>query len=453
MDTPIYDFVKKYREASTLRLHMPGHKGNPLLGCEPMDITEIKGADELYHATGIIRQSEDNASALFGSQRTLYATGGSSQCIGAMVYLAMLQGGGKKCILAARNAHKAFLHACALLDLEVEWLYPTEDSSLCSCPVSPKQLEGVLQTMEELPFAVYLTSPDYLGGMADIQGISAVCKKFSTPLLVDNAHGAYLRFLPQSLHPLDLGADLCCDSAHKTLPVLTGGAYLHVSKQADSAFAHAGKQALSLFGSTSPSYLTLQSLDLCNRILSDNYQPRLTTCIQHINHLAFQLQKLGYALQHTDPLKLVLNGADIGMTGFALGEFLREWSIEPEFADEDSLVLMFTPENKEGDFLKILHALPPVVPRNGRENKSVLPTPGQQCISIREAMFSKRETLPVEHALGRICAAPAVSCPPAIPIAISGERITAEMISLFLLYGIGEIEVVMETSSQNRTLF
>lgn len=84
--------------------------------------------------------------------------------------------------------------------------------------------------MKRKPAAVYITSPDYLGNLADIGGMSDVCRKYGVLLIVDNAHGAYLHFLPKPEHPLDLGAEMCCDSAHKTLPVLTGGAYLHISQ-------------------------------------------------------------------------------------------------------------------------------------------------------------------------------------------------------------------------------
>ena len=86
--TPIVDFVRQYARSGTSRLHMPGHKGQPFLGCEAWDITEIKGADELYEAEGIIARSEANATALFGTARTYYSTEGSSQCIRAMLALA-----------------------------------------------------------------------------------------------------------------------------------------------------------------------------------------------------------------------------------------------------------------------------------------------------------------------------------------------------------------------------
>lgn len=447
MDTPIYDFVKEYQKKGAVRLHMPGHKGRPFLGCELFDITEIKGADDLYHPQGIIKQSEDNATQLFGSRRTFYTTGGSSQSIGAMVYLAMLHSKkrqDKQKILAARNAHKAFLHACALLDLNVQWVYPQQETTLCACPILPKQLDEILGSLEILPFAFYITSPDYLGGMADIMGLSEVCKKYGVPLLVDNAHGAYLRFLQPSLHPLDLGADMCCDSAHKTLPVLTGGGYLHVSKSALESFQEDGKKALSLFGSTSPSYLILQSLDLCNRALAEGYGDRILACQRDIDLLALKLHKKGYALHHVEPLKLVIQSGKMGILGHDLAERLRKSGIEVEFADADHLVFMFTPENKASDFEVAEDALEPVISQGVKAPRTVLPSRGEQVMSIRQAMFAKRCSALTQQSLGRICATPVVSCPPAIPIAISGERITQEMIDLFFLYGIEEIDVVVE---------
>ena len=219
MTTPVWDFLKGYRREG--RLHMPGHKGAGPLGCERWDITEVAGADSLYEASGIIAESEGNAAALFGSGATFYSTEGSSQCIKAMLFLALRHrpAGTPPVILAARNVHKSFVHAAALLDFEPLWLWPEEGtSSLCACPVTAEGLERALRALPAPPAAVYVTSPDYLGNLADISALAAVCHAHGTLLLADNAHGAYLRFLSPSLHPLDQGADLCCDSAHKTLP-------------------------------------------------------------------------------------------------------------------------------------------------------------------------------------------------------------------------------------------
>ena len=438
MNTPVADFVQRYAKAGTARLHMPGHKGRCFLGCEPWDITEIHGADALYEAEGILAESEQNAAALFGSQRTCYSTEGSSQCIRAMLYLAVAASGSHT-VVAARNVHRAFVSAAALLDLEIRWLWPEESRSLCGCPISPAQLEETLHSLPEPPAAVYLTSPDYLGGMAEIPALAQVCHQHGTLLLVDNAHGAYLRFLQPSLHPLDLGADLCCDSAHKTLPVLTGGAYLHLSPNAPAQLAPLAKSALGLFGSTSPSYLTLASLDLCNRYLAEGYPQRLAEAVERLAELREKLTAAGWRVEPSDPLRVTV-AAPRGVTGQELAGQLRRQGVECEYADRDFLVLMATPENTPEELAQAAAALGQC-PEEA--NPPQLPLArGERACSIRQAAFAPRETVDAAHSLGRVCGLPTVGCPPAIPIAVSGERITPEALALFAYYGIEQVEVL-----------
>ena len=438
MNTPVADFVQRYAKAGTARLHMPGHKGRCFLGCEPWDITEIHGADALYEAEGILAESEQNAAALFGSQRTCYSTEGSSQCIRAMLYLAVAASGSHT-VVAARNVHRAFVSAAALLDLEIRWLWPEESRSLCGCPISPAQLEETLNSLPEPPAAVYLTSPDYLGGMAEIPALAQVCHQHGTLLLVDNAHGAYLRFLQPSLHPLDLGADLCCDSAHKTLPVLTGGAYLHLSPTAPAQLAPLAKSALGLFGSTSPSYLTLASLDLCNRYLAEGYPQHLAEAVERLAELRERLTAAGWQVEPSDPLRVTV-AAPRGVTGQELAGQLRRQGVECEYADRDFLVLMATPENTPEE---LAHAAAALGQCPGEANPPQLPLArGERACSIREAAFAPRETVDAAHSLGRVCGLPTVGCPPAIPIAVSGERITPEALALFAYYGIEQVEVL-----------
>ncbi len=438
MNTPVADFVQRYAKAGTARLHMPGHKGRCFLGCEPWDITEIHGADALYEAEGILAESEQNAAALFGSQRTCYSTEGSSQCIRAMLYLAVAASGSHT-VVAARNVHRAFVSAAALLDLEIRWLWPEESRSLCGCPISPAQLEETLHSLPEPPAAVYLTSPDYLGGMAEIPALAQVCHQHGTLLLVDNAHGAYLRFLQPSLHPLDLGADLCCDSAHKTLPVLTGGAYLHLSPTAPAQLGPLAKSALGLFGSTSPSYLTLASLDLCNRYLAEGYPQRLAEAVERLAELRKRLTAAGWRVEPSDPLRVTV-AAPRGVTGQELAGQLRRQGAECEYADRDFLVLMATPENTPEELAQAAAALGQCP---GEANPPQLPLArGERACSIRQAAFAPRETVDAAHSLGRVCGLPTVGCPPAIPIAVSGERITPEALALFAYYGIEQVEVL-----------
>ncbi len=435
ISTPIVDFVRKYAKENKARFHMPGHKGVPFLGFESLDITEIQGADELYYADGIILQSEQNAASLYGTSRTVYSAGGSTQSIQAMLFAAYQRAEkNNPFVLAGRNAHKAFIYAAAKIGFDVEWLYPQENGGICSCNITAQEIEAKLISLSSKPFAVYITSPDYLGGMADIKSISEVCRKYNIPLLVDNAHGAYLAFCKENLHPIALGADMCCDSAHKTLPVLTGGSYLHCAKSNLYGFADSIKAATAVFGSTSPSYLILQSLDLCNKYIAEKIREDIEVCTAKADKIRRIMKDNGIENVSAEPLKITAVYPD--------AEHFRKFGIEPEYADGEFTVFMLSPFNSEDDFEKLAAAF-----SAGASPRPTLAIDrgfikSQARLSIREAVFAPSETVKTEKAVGRICAAPTVSCPPAIPLAVSGERITHEHIELFKAYEIEEIAVI-----------
>ena len=439
MDTPIFDFVQGYCSMLCTRLHMPGHKGVMLLGMESMDITEIPGADDLYHPTGIIAKSEANASRLFGYP-TIYSTEGSSQCIRAMLYLLTLHTGRRPVVAAARNVHKSFLSAAALLDLDVRWIWPSGAESYLSCEIDPAELDALFAA--EKHDALYVTSPDYLGNMADISALSEVCHRHGVLLLVDNAHGAYLRFLEPSQHPMDLGADICCDSAHKTLPALTGAAYLHISPKAPEVFLHRAKDAMAMFGSTSPSYLILQSLDLVNHQLENEIPATLAAYLSKVRLLRQELVEKGWDIVSDEPMKLTIRPKSHGFTGTQLIRILADEQVVCEFADLDHLVMMFSPNNSDtalNQIRKHIVNLPKFRPI--LENPPRV-SPCQQVLSIRQAMLSPSHQVPIAEAEGRILAEPGISCPPAVPILICGERITGEAIAAFQYYGITHCQVV-----------
>ena len=557
MKTPIYDFVKAYLDLRPARFHMPGHKGRGPLGCEELDLTEIPGADSLYEASGIIAESEANASRLFGCP-TFYSTEGSSHCIRAMLLLASQfchserseesvptvsdDGSGDEGeriatasvrtglamteskrfrVLAARNVHKSFLSAAALLDLDVAWLPVKADGSYLSADPTPETLDAALA--ETGARAVYLTCPDYLGFLPDLRPLARVCHARGALLLVDNAHGAYLRFLPESRHPMDLGADLCCDSAHKTLPVLTGGAYLHVKATGDGEREAAGfrqtspacrgggpptravegssrrqspsvdadtedgflaapgmtecesrtvRDALALFGSSSPSYLILQSLDLANPYL-EALPAKLAAFLPKVEALKARLTAAGWRPVGDEPLKLTLALSPAGTaktspacrgggpaarpvegclpstaasSGLALAAALEQQGIFCEFADPDYIVFMLSPAHTEEELARLEQALAgtalcrPAFGTNafaGGESG----VPASLC-SIREAMLAPAETVPAAESPGRVLARPGVSCPPAVPILMPGERITEAHAAAFERCGIQTVAVL-----------
>ena len=286
-------------------------------------------------------------------------------------------------------------------------------------------------------------APDYLGTSPDLAALAEVCRHWGVPLLVDNAHGAYLRFLQPSRHPLDLGAAMCCDSAHKTLPVLTGGAYLHVAKGAACPFEQDARQALSVFGSSSPSYLVLASLDACNAALAGDLPARLAVCADEMASLKRRLEGQGLPLRPGEPLKLVIDGAAAGTTGLALADRLRAGGVEPEFADEDVLVLMAAADTSRADLSKVAQALDGFQPGKPRAPLA-LPSPGPQAMSLREAMLAPQQKVAVVQAAGRVCGSTVVSCPPAIPMAMPGERLTEETAAFLERMGMDCISVVKE---------
>lgn len=442
MKTPIVSFLKSYQEKSPVRMHMPGHKGAGILGFEGMDLTEIYGADELFAAEGIIKESEQNASNLFGCP-TYYSTQGSTLCIQTMCTILCQDAkskGKKPKILAGRNAHRSFIHAAALLDFEIEWLYGNSD--YLSCKIHVEDLEKAI--IESLPTAVYLTNPDYLGNLLDIKSLASVCKKHNVLLAIDNAHGAYLRFLKDSLYPIDLGADLCCDSAHKTLPVLTGGAYLHLSDSLNQVWKNDVKHFMEYFSSTSPSYLIMASLDAANEVLDTTFKNSLFECIQRVDGLKNTLVQHGYTILSGEPMKITISTKEFGYTGNEIANLLMECDIYPEFYDSDYIVLMPSPYNTKDDLKRLETCLCGIEGKPILVNKPPKLEQSKKAMNVRQALFSSSITLDVSKSLGQVCSSVTVSCPPAILPVIPGEVISESSIEVMKYYGIETVRVVKE---------
>ena len=442
MKTPIVSFLKSYQEKSPVRMHMPGHKGAGILGFEGMDLTEIYGADELFAAEGIIKESEQNASSLFGCP-TYYSTQGSTLCIQTMCTILCQDAkskGKKPKILAGRNAHRSFIHAAAFLDFEIEWLYGKSD--YLSCKIHAEDLEKAI--IESLPTAVYLTNPDYLGNLLDIKALASVCKKYNVLLAIDNAHGAYLRFLKDSLHPIDLGADLCCDSAHKTLPVLTGGAYLHLSESLNQVWKNDVKHFMEYFSSTSPSYLIMASLDAANEVLDTTFRNSLFECIQRVDGLKNTLVQHGYTILSGEPMKITISTKEFGYTGNEIANLLMECDIYPEFYDSDYIVLMPSPYNTKDDLKRLETCLCGIERKPILINKPPKLEQSKKAMNVRQALFSSSITLDVSKSLGQVCSSVTVSCPPAILPVIPGEVISESSIEVMKYYGIETVRVVKE---------
>ena len=443
MDTPVYDLLIKYSSSGTLRAHMPGHKGysaaDRLSTLYPLDITEIKGADSLFEANGIIAQGEKNMSGLYGTAATVWSAGGSTLCIQTM--LAIMKAEGRR-VFAVRNVHRAFLNAAALLDLDVEWILPDYSGGILSGKIDTAAVESQLAQCGT-PSCLYITSPDYTGRTADIRALAVICRKYGARLLVDNAHGAHLAFMPENSHPTALGADLCCDSAHKMLPALTGAAMLHTTR---TEYAPILKQYMSIFASTSPSYLIMASLDLCNRYISEQIRQDITRALSLIHsfkeHFSGRL-----SFTEGEPFHITILAAESGRDGTEIAELLRQNGVECEYSDAELVILLMSPLSTAADYEKLTTALDDAL-SSAQKSASVrrlsihLP---KRAVSVRDAVFSPNEVISVDRAEGRVCGAVNVPCPPAVPIAASGEIIDRECIEIFRAYGIKDINVVKKT--------
>lgn len=435
MNTPVCDFLKINRKIKN-RFYMPGHKGK-----YPDDITEIDGADVLYKPNGIILESEKIASRIFNSQATFYSVEGASLCIRASVYLVKeicLNHKKNPFILACRNAHSSFISACAISDVDVEWLY-SENQSVLTCNVTPEQLNEALKRTKASAF--YLTCPDYLGNMSNIGVFAEICHKNGALFIVDNAHGAYLKFLPASFHPLDYNADIVIDSAHKTLPCLTGTAYLHIGKNAPVFLKENANDALYLFASTSPSYLLIASLDYFNGQVEKFKKELFKTC-NLVSILKEKLSVIGYSIVGNEPLKLTIFAKSYGYYGYEIAEYLKNKKIIAEFYDKDFITFMFSPSNTSKQLKSLYKALTALPKRHKITELSPCSTKLKKVLSIKDAIFSQNEEIPIEKAEGRIISQLTLSCPPAIPIAVSGEKLDKNAVKLLYYYGIKKIKVI-----------
>lgn len=413
MKTPLYDAVGAYIAAGRARFHMPGHKGAE--GLE-WDITEVEGCDSLYEAAGPILELEQEAARIYGAGAALLSAGGATLCIQTMLALC---GAGRK-IITSRGIHRSALNAMILLDQQPVWVYP-ESCGWFLGPYPPEKIEEALRQEPEAA-GVYITSPDYFGVMSDIEAIARVCRRYGKPLLVDNAHGAHLKFLPGRKHPMDCGAAMCADSLHKTLPAMTGAAALYL---ADGSRQEEARRFMSLFGSTSPSYPILLS---CEKALAWAEEKGR----QGFAETAGKFQKLAQAAEafpqppNADPAKLAIAYGPYCSSG-TFGKWVRDYGIEPEYIGGGTCVFMGNPFNREEDYGKLERALKEYRPMGQGAEPPPLPPPLQTIVPLRQAAFSPAKEIPLAESPGHIAARESSPCPPGIPAVMCGEWIDEAM--------------------------
>jgi arginine decarboxylase len=245
------------------------------------DLTELSGLDNLHAPEGVIDAAQKLAAQAWGADQTYFLVNGST--VGVLAAVLATCSGPQDALIIARNAHMSAFNAAALAGCTPFYAAPVENHGIAH-HVTPESLEEALSIAKRAgrrPRAALIVSPTYFGVVSDITHLSSICHKYGAVLIVDEAHGAHLRFVKQELSALSRGADVAIQSTHKTLGALTQGAMLHVrGRRVDS-----GKLArcLQMLQSSSPSYLIMASLDAARaQALDFHLVQRASAAAQHI---------------------------------------------------------------------------------------------------------------------------------------------------------------------------
>ena len=444
---PIVEALKTAYENPTYQFHIPGHtKGKAifkdfrkLIGEKALNVDttdEFDNLGTLHPATGPIKKAQELAAEAFGAKKTFFLLNGSTAGNLALA-MALTKKGDK--VIVNRNCHRSVLTGMIISGAEPIWICPNriEDWSIWG-NTDAAQIEELINKNPDVSM-VWITNPTYEGVVSDIKAISAVCKKYNIPLLVDEAHGCLWNFnkhLPETA--LKLGADAVVHSLHKTGGSMSQSSMLHISK--DSCLnVEAVEKALKLLHTTSPSLMLLASLDAARANLqSKNGQILLERAVKNAKYLRTRLDSIqglhqlkadfGYK---TDVTKVFIR-ID-GLSGKRLESILEiDFGIEVESASDIGVLILCNIGNKHSDFKYLADCLEKIAATNYQdiyylEKRKHMPMLEPQIkMSLREAFYAEKETIPKSEAIGRISAEVVAECPPGISILLPGELITEE---------------------------
>ena len=436
MTAPLYDSLVFLSKSNPLRMHMPGHKGigeGVFSDISSIDFTEIVPTGNLYTGKGAIGDAEALCAQYAGAKSALFFTCGSTQGIYTM--LAETVGMGGELILE-RGCHKSVYHAMALLDITPHYIYaPSIPDTPLSGPVPPELVHDALCRYPNSK-AVFLTSPTYYGVVTDLSPIADLCHRFHTCLLVDQAHGAHFPSVGIPSAP-EQGADLSVVSTHKTWSALGSSSVLYVGSDAFD-WLHL-KKTSSLFGTTSPSYPILASIDYARERLEDSDGDAYRLCADLTSAFRVKINQDTpfHALTSSDtlmldPCRLTIDTLSGGLSGHRADELLQKKNIYVEMSDEQYLVLILTCRDDEAAFARLWNGILSLIPHCNQQTKPeilTLPPKPEILCSIRTAQFGNQEKIPLKYAAGRIAADIIAPYPPGIPILAPGEEISQKHIA------------------------
>lgn len=420
----IYSRLKK--AAHTVKnFHIPGHKCKgefkSMFKGADLDVTELPYSDNLLNPKGVIAKAQNEIAEILGATKSYITCDGSTSGIYAMLYAASKRGNK---VIVMRNSHASVFNACRLFGLEpliVQGAY--EDGILYppECDIIEKLVAG-----DNNISAFLVTSPDYYGNIANLEGYLEILKKYGRLLLVDEAHGAHLAFGDKKGYA-GLYADMWVDGAHKTLPALTQGAIVNINNE---QLIPDAEEALSLFRSTSPSYPVMASVEYGVKCLENNpkYIQRAKLAVKMFTESCngvLPVKILG------DWTKILVDFKPLKISPDLVLQRLEKKGIYAEFSDGRFILFYISPMVTEADLLSLRKKLASIVSNKKIQNtftdKPPIPE-GDRSYSFQYALRKPTEYIPLEEAEGRMCARTVGLNPPCIPVVVTGEIISAAAI-------------------------
>jgi arginine/lysine/ornithine decarboxylase len=446
MNTPLFKALVEHNNKNPISFHFPGHKNGQNIQSEAshffeqilkMDVTELSGLDDLHSPEGVILEAEQLLAELFQTRKSFFLVNGSTVGNLAMIMAACRE---NDTVLVQRNCHKSVLNALRLAKVRPVFLEPEYDHdwkvATCVNVDTVKEAIGLYLNVK----AIILTYPNYYGIVSDLEGIIKEAHLHHIPVLVDEAHGAHFNIgHPFPASAVQLGADIVVQSAHKTLPAMTMGSYLHVNGHLVDV--NKVKDYLQIFQSSSPSYPIMASLDLARKYLATYTQQDLDALQKSIKHFKAELENipgikvLSYPNQQGDLLKVTIQ-TRCNLSGFELQMRLEEEAVYTELADPYN-VLLVLPLLKEGQrypFGETGRKIKKVcknLPFQEQKSKMTLSNRKVSELAISYMEMDKIESMDVliAEAVGFVCAETIIPYPPGIPLLLKGEEITNERVN------------------------
>lgn len=439
----IADYLVEHKDAKPISFHMPGHKGREELFVKcgyagfvrnmvGNDITEIPGADNLFDPRGTIRRVKENYAKLYGVKHTELLVNGSSAGIMASVLTLVPKGG---TLLLGRNSHHSAFSAMRLGDISPVYLRPeTDRESGLQTYITAEEVRSALELNTDAA-AVLITSPNYYGVLSDVGAIAEVCHEFNVPLIVDEAHGAHLKFFDRksAVHRAaeNLGADIVVCSTHKTLLSYTGSGILNVCS--DAVDVEALQDNLRMLQTTSPSYLLMGSLDVNEKILEKYADDIVVSWNEDLASFYSKASRISglkvFMHDKLDFSKINISLAGIGMSGEDLGRELRYHNIWIEMVHGEWVMLMTGAGNRRSDYEELLRVLAELVDKYGVGSPEAVHIENPDFELPVNEIPKMKEKVPLYRAEGRVMYSPVIVYPPGYPVVCPGEIISAEAVN------------------------